>query len=48
MGKNVKKLKRPKLRLIQGGNEFLARRSQANLTLIVNNETIDQTINKGA
>lgn len=36
------------LRLIQGGNEFLARRSQANLTLIVNNETIDQTTSKGA
>lgn len=36
------------LRLIQGGNEFIARRSQANLTLIVNNETIEQPINKGA
>lgn len=37
-----------RLKLIQGGNEFLARRSQANLTLIVNNETIDQTTSKGA
>lgn len=37
-----------RLKLIQGGNEFLARRSRASLTLIVNNETIDQTTSKGA
>lgn len=37
-----------RLKLIQGGNEFIAKRSRANLTLIVNNETIDQTTSKGA
>lgn len=48
MSTRAKKLKRPKLRLIQGGNEFIARRSQANLTLIVDNEKLNQPINKGA
>lgn len=40
--KRVRKPRKPRLKLIQGGNEFLARRSKAVLTLIVTSELNNQ------